>query len=80
MLCKDRLSNDSQHRYHVLLAFFNSLIARDSDTAAFLTPAVKKKRKLYSTTPQTSAVSSSNLPDQAEVRSSQGEEVVGGNF
>ena len=32
---------------------------RDSDTAAFLTPAVKKKRKLYSTTPQTNAVSSS---------------------
>ena len=32
---------------------------RDSDTAAFLTPAVKKKRKLYSTTPQTNAVSNS---------------------
>merc|ERR1719204_367007 len=29
---------------------------RDSDTASFLTPAVKKKRKLYSTTPQTNAV------------------------
>ena len=29
---------------------------RDSDTVPFLTPAVKKKRKLYSTTPQHSAV------------------------
>merc|ERR1719189_3570943 len=29
---------------------------RDSDTASFLTPAVKKKRKLYSTTPQTNVV------------------------
>merc|ERR1719204_24071 len=29
---------------------------RDSDSASFLTPAVKKKRKLYSTTPQTNAV------------------------
>ena len=29
---------------------------RDSDSAAFLTPAIKKKRKLYSTMPQHSEV------------------------
>ena len=57
-----------------------NLAPRDSDSASFLTPAVKKKRKLYSTTPQTNAVSSSNAQQeecssnaqQVEVRSLQG--------
>ena len=47
--------------------------SRDSDSAAFLTPALKKKRKLYSTTPQTSAVSSSNA--QQEESSSNAQQV-----
>ena len=44
-----------------------NLAPRDSDTASFLTPAVKKKRKLYSTTPQTNAVSSSNAEKKVRI-------------
>ena len=44
-----------------------NLAPRDSDTASFLTPAVKKKRKLYSTTPQTNAVSSSNAVEKVRI-------------
>ena len=46
-----------------------NLSPRDSDTASFLTPAVKKKRKLYSTTPQTNAVSSSNAEEKVRIYS-----------
>ena len=61
----------------VLIALSSS---RDSDSAAFLTPALKKKRKLYSTTPQSNAVSSTNAEQgevTSEVSSWEAMEVVG---
>ena len=45
----------------------NNLAPRNSDTASFLTPEVKKKRKLYNTTPQTNAVSCSNAEEKASI-------------
>jgi len=41
--------------------------SRDSDSAAFLTPALKKKRKLYSTTPQSNAVFTPPTPTSDKV-------------